>query len=380
MRPVSAAWESSVRGSHDAVFRATVCDTYQTGTSPTGEVLPVQGGSVRLDGSSRPDESVAIRSTLDWLTDGTRMWPRRASDPLAPYGNEVYIERGIKYNDALVEMVGLGYFRIKAPDQDDAPDEQIRVEGEDRMQAIIDGRLLQPVQYPVGTTLGDIFDELVLDVYPSATIEWDDDTNTVTLTRSVIVEEDRFGFLDDVVRAQGKMWYWDHRGVLVIKDLPDDTNTVFEINSGKYGVEVKLSRHITREGVYNAWVVTGEGGDTDNPIRGSAVDGDTNSPTYFLGRFGKVPGYYTSPLVTTQGQADAAAAALLRSQLGLPYVVNFGMVPNPALEPFDPVLIRYSTQDSPERHVLASLSIPLDENAAMTGTTRQKAVVLVGKA
>lgn len=379
MRPVSAGWESTIRGSHDAVFRATVCDTFQTGTTPTGTRIGIIGGAVRVDGFAD------IRSTLDLTTPGVdelgdNMWPKFVDDPLAPYGNEIYVERGVKYSDFEVEYVGLGYFRIQAPDQADAPAGPIRLTAEDRMAAIIEARLLAPVQFNPPTSLGTIVDQLITDVYPDAAIEWDDDTDLSTLTRQVIVEEDRYGFLDDIVKSRAKIWYWDHRGVLTIRSLPDSTDIVYEVNSGRDGVLVDAARHITRERVFNAWVVTGEGGDTEDPARGVAVDNDPNSPTFFYGRFGQVPAFYSSPLVSDDSQAAAAARALLLRQLGLPYVVNFGAVPNPALEPFDPVGVRYSNVDGLERHVLATLNIPLEEGSKMTATTREQTVVLVGSA
>jgi Domain of unknown function (DUF5047) len=372
VRTVSAGWEPTLRGAHTALFRATVCDTFQTGTTPTGTEIPILGGAVTLDGNAD------ARSTLDLTTDGTRTWPHFAADPLAPYGNEVYIERGVQYSDDLVEYVGLGYHRIETPDQDDVPDGPIRISGVDRMQAIIDARMLAPFQFVAGTTLGTVVDTLVTEVYPSATVEWDDTTDTNTLTRSVIVEEGRYEFLNDLVTSRGKIWYWDHRGVLVIKDLPDPTTPVFEINAGRHGVLVAMSRHLTREGVYNAVVATGEAGDTATPARGIAVDDNPDSPTYFSGRFGRVPRFYSSPLLFTDAQATSAATTILMKQLGLPYTINLGMVVNAALEPFDSVRVRYSDRDAPETHVLETLTIPLDEATAMDGTTREQTIVLIG--
>lgn len=374
MRPVSAAFLRTVTGSHQMLARATVCEMFQTGVTPVGTRIPVLGGDVQIDGTAD------IRSTLDLATDGTAMWPTRADSLLAPYGNEVYVERGIAYSDIDVEWVGLGYFRIQAPEQNDAPDEPIRISGRDRMAGIIDARLLAPRQFVTGASLAFIMNTLVLQVYPAATIEWDDATSSVVLARSVLVEEDRFAFLDELVRSQGKVWYWDHRGVLVIRSVPNPAKPVVELSAGRGGVLLNLSRQISREGVYNAVVASGEATDTAAPVRAVAIDNNSDSPTYFFGRFGPVPRFFTSSFIATTVQAQVAANAMLTKNLGLPYNVDLSAVPNPALEPFDPVEIRHGDRDGPELHVLETLTVPLVQDATLTATTREQTVVLIGDA
>lgn len=370
-RPVSNAFLAALTGSHQLSFRATVLDTFQTGVSPTGGVdVPVLGGSVTHDGSA------ALRSSLDLTTTGFRQWPRRVTDSYAPYGNEIYIEVGVRHRE--VEWVGLGYHRIREPDQQTVPDGPIRLECDDRMAAIVDARLLAPRQFTAGTTLGAVVSALVTEVYPSAVIEWDDATDTVALARKIVAEEDRYQFLKDLVESHSKIFYFDHRGVLTIRSLPDPTMPVYDIRHGRGGVLVSASRRLTRDGVYNAVVATGEGGDTTTPVRGTATDNNPDSPTYYLGRFGKVPRFFSSPLLATNAQAAAAAATLLRRQLGLPYVVKFGAVTNAALEPYDPVTVHYGPNDAPETHVLERLTIPLAEGTPMTADTKQQAVTLIG--
>jgi Domain of unknown function (DUF5047) len=374
MRPVSLAFQRTVAGSHTMLARATVCESFQTGTTPVGTRIPIVAGDVQVDGTAQ------IRSTLDLTTDGNRRWPQLATDLLTPYGNEIYIERGIQYSDALVEWVGLGYFRIQSPEQDQAPDGPIRVEGRDRMAGIIDGRLLAPRQFHAGTTLGSVVADLVHEVYPEAVIVWDDATNLVTLARSVITEEDRYAFLDDLIRAQAKIWYWNHRGELAITAVPDPGAPVAEITAGRGGTLLELSRRLSREGVYNAVVAAGEGADTQTPARGVAVDNSRSSPTYFYGRFGPVPRFYTSPFLANDVQAYNAAEAILRRGLGLPYSLDLSTLPNPAFEPWDPVRVRPGVRDRAETHVLERLSIPLVAQAALTADCREQTVVLVGSA
>jgi hypothetical protein len=372
MRAVSDSYLDAIRGSHTMKVRARVCETFQTGTDPDGTEVPVMAGDAQFDAAAD------IRGTLTMETDGTRMWPSAVNLLLAPYGNEVFAERGVDLGGGTTEWVSLGYFRIETPDQAEVPDGPIRIEAKDRMAGIVDARLLAPRQYAASAVYGDVVEELVTDVYPSATIEWDDATDVDTLGRQVAVEEDRHGFLADLVTSIGKIMYWDHRGVLVIRDPPSATEPVYEVNAGAGGVLVAMARKLTRAGVYNAVVASGEAGDTDTPVRGVATDDNPTSPTYYAGRFGPVPMFFSSPFITTTVQAKAAAASLLRRQLGLPYVVDFTAVPNAALEPWDPVRVRYSTREAPETHVLQTVTIPLAPENPMTATTKEQSVVLIG--
>jgi hypothetical protein len=113
-------------------------------------------------------------------------------------------------------------------------------------------------------------------------------------------------------------------------------------------------------------------------VRALAVDSNPDSPTYWSGPFGKVPRFYSSPFITTTVQAQSAAASILRQSLGLPYSVDFSLVPNPALEPLDPVLVRYSNRDAAETHVIEQLTVPLVASAAMTATTREQTLIAIG--
>jgi len=219
-------------------------------------------------------------------------------------------------------------------------------------------------------------------VYPWATIEWDDAGDMAAqIGANNVVEEDRFAFLNDLVTAAGKIWYWDYRGILVIKDPPDPAVPVWDVDFGEFGVLLSLARHLTREGVYNAVVAVGESAEAQPQVRAVVVDNTPSSPTYWYGTFGKVPRFFSSPLITTTVQAAKAATSLLKKTIGLPYSVDFTSIPNPALEVYDAIRIVYPAQSrtrgrKEEIHVLDTMSIPLTADGEMPGTGRQQLVVL----
>lgn len=370
MRPVSERFLASLRGSHGAPVQAFVVEAGQTGTSPDGTQLAVISGDVQLDATAD------IRSTVVLEVDGTGAFPTAASSPLAPYGNELFVRRGVTFGAGSVEWVSLGYFRINSAEQDDAPDGPIRLAGQDRMGGIVKARLVAPVQFASTDLYGEVVDTLVGEVYPWATIDWDDATDLDPLGRALIAEEDRFGFLNELVTGLGKTWYWDHRGHLVIKDLPDPGEPVWTVNSGADGVLISMGREISDEGVYNAVVVTGEALDTEAPPTAVAYDNNPSSPTYWFGDFGKVPRFYTSSFITTAPQAQTTANAMLRENLGLPYNVEFASIVNPALEPWDPIVVELHGRT--ETHVLSRLTVPLVATQVMTAETREQTLVVIG--
>lgn len=371
MRPVSQRFLGALRGSHEAVFEATVVTPGQTGVQPTGTTIPIVDGNVQIDGTAQ------IRSTLELTTTGRGMWPTRAGDLLAPYANEVHVRRGISLGGGVTEWVSLGYHRIYTPEQDWVPDGPIRLSCRDRMSGILDGTLTAPRSFPSTTTYGTVVSTLVTDIYPWATIEWDlPGWRDSSIGRQAIAEGDRYKFLDDLIKATGKVWWWDHRGVLVIRTPPPASNPVWEVNEGEGGVLVSLSRRLTREGVYNGVIATGEGADTAAPVRALVVDSDMTSPTQWGGPFGKVPKPFSSPLITTAAQAWTAASAMLSQLLGLPYAVDLTAVPNPALEPYDPIRVTYPGRA--ETHVIDRMTIPLTVEAPLTASTREQSTVLIG--
>lgn len=368
MRPVSPEYLEALRGSHKMVADARVLTSYQTGVDPDGIDIPIMGGDVAQDAKAD------VRATLSMTTDGTRMWSNTPSGLLTPYGNEIFVRRGIDFGDGTREWVSQGYFGIYDIDQKNGNlNSPITITAYDRMKGIVDARLTAPIQFPAGLLLGDIVLQLITDVYPLATIEWDDTTDADPLLRSLVAEEDRYEFLNDLVTSQGKIMYWDHRGVLVIKDPPDPDVAVYNVNSGAGGVMVDMSRSISREGAYNAVVVMGEGADTVQPVRVVVTDDNPLSPTYWEGRFGKVPLFFSSPFITESGQAVRAGTSLLTQSKGLPYNVDFTTIVNAALEPFDPVNIH--TIEGDEIHVIETLVTPLVADTAQTATTREQSLI-----
>lgn len=380
MFAVSARFLAAVTGSHGIATKARLVTTPgDTGADVAGRELAVLSGRVTLDAQAD------IRGRLDLTV--AEPWPTSFEvDQLVPYGSEIAVWRGVEFGNGDVERVPLGIYRVDTVEQGEAPLGELTVTAYDRMKGIVDARLLSPVQYTAGTTNGDVVEDLVTAVYPAAVIEWDDASDAETLGRKLVVAEDRYAFLRDLAAGLGKVIYFDYRGVLVIRTPPDPAAPVLDVAAGAGGVLVSARRLLSREGVYNAVAATGEAVDDEPPAFGVAYDDDPGSPTYWDGPYGKVPRFYSSPFLTTDAKARAAARTVLLGNLGLPYAVDFSMVPNPALEPLDAVRVCYppvldgrSPAAARENHVLDTLVIGLGSSEAMAATTRLSRSPLIGE-
>lgn len=372
MRPVSTSFQNTVRGPHVPVFRARIVEPWQVGVNPTGTEIPIASGDTVFDVNSDVNGTLSFKTSLDW-------------ESINPYRHEVYIERGVQYGNGTREYVGLGYFRVNSVEQDRIKGKPgivqsglITITGEDRKANLRDGRAVQPIVFGSGASVSSVIDFLVQDVMPGVvtiydTVNWPGGTASTTLLGSAhVLTQDRLKFVQELVAAYGKVCYFDYAGRFVVKDAPNTgTGAVTSINSGRNGVLVSASRAISRDGVYNAVVATGEPAGELPPVMGVAYDNDPNSPTAWGGPFGKVPRFFSSSFLVTPGQCTNAAQNLLDANKGFPYSVELGMVPNPAVEAWDVVQVVYD-ENLYETHIVDTIRCALSVDGAMTINTRKQ--------
>lgn len=357
-----------VSGSHTARFAAVALSTFQTGTDPVGEPLPVIDGSIVFDATADVWASGSITVSAPW--------PGPTNEALTVFGGEVFLNRGVETGAGGIAWSPMGYFRISADTQQDAAKGPIALTLDDRMMTIIESELISPRVYEAATTVQAAVEDLILDVYPNAVIEFESDTGTTQLGRQVTVEENRYDGLADFAEGLGQLVYFDERGALVFRDVPDATEPVWTVRAGRDGVQVNASRSLTRDKVYNAVVAYGEGMDNIPPVMAVAYDASPTSPTRWGGPFGMIPRRYASPFITTIDQARSAATAILRRSLGAPYKVSLQVVPNPAMRPYDPIRVIYD-DGTREVHVVDKFTLPFDVQTSARIETREQSVSYV---
>ena len=369
--PVRLSLAEAIMQSHQIAVQATLLSD-----GVAIRDLPIVDGAVVLDANA------AIRGRLDMtipVGDGTDLIPTSASSPLAPYGNEVQVSRGVLHPDGFAELVSLGIFRLDEVDIDDeAGTLGLRITGSDRSARVIDARFEDPYQIAAGTNYADAILAVVQAGYPD--VEYSFSATTATTPQINAQEgDDRWGLAQSMATAIGMELFFDGTGTLILRPVPTPLSgsPVWYIVEGENGVLLRAGRQWVRQGSYNRYIVTGESTSSDNPpARGIATDDNPLSPTYYYGRFGRVPGFYVSPLVTTDDQAADAAAAMLARQLGTTQTASFGSLVNPALAPGD--IVRVSRERAGivnEDNCIDSITIPLAAAGEMTGATRATQVV-----
>lgn len=370
MRTRSERFDQTIASSHEATFRVAVLEP---GNAAEVMVLDdIIGGSVTLD------QTAAVRGRCDInlpLTD--ELLPTTPQHPLAPYGNEVRVSRGITYTDGTEELISLGIFRIQSVEvEDSAETGTIRISGLDRAQRVSDAKFQDPFSTLGSEQVEDVIEDVVNDVYPDVQTDFLAPVHTLT---PVAVEEasDRWEFAQELARSIGAELYFDGDGVLVLRTIqePGQGSAVATLAEGDSGVLLDTALTWNREDTYNRVVVTGENTETDETYRGEAINDNPASPTYYYGTFGQVPLWYSSPLVGSDAQAQQAAEGLLAREVGTAKTVSCGTIVNPALEPGDSVRITRERSGIDEDHLIDSMTIPLSADQPMTLETRATEVL-----
>lgn len=367
----NADMQRAASGSHRVLIEARLVAPGQSGPDPDGITIEVTGGDVQYDATADIYASASTTATI--------AWPRYATDPGAPYGAwELWLRRGIDTGGGEPMWAGLGYFRLDDLDQAEAGRGPVTIGAPDRMAAIIDARFLQPRLIPKGSVVGEVFRTLAGEALPAGVVvEFDDPFEFATLGRDVVVKDYRYQLLRDLAKSGGKIMHFDGDGVLQVRSAPLATGTpTWEVAAGPGGVLINAARSLSRATTYNIVVARGQGADATAPVQAIAADLNPDSPTYVHGNFGPVPRIFNSPLITDDDQAYAAAVAMLRTALGMTYEADYQAVPNPAVRPWDIARLTYDTGDR-ELHALQTVTVPLDYDTALSGTTREQTRTLI---
>lgn len=360
MRPRSDSFDAAARNAHTVYAKATVL-------TPDGEALDLpigEGSSVTLDGTAatRGALSLTVPADADWV-------PVDSSSPLAPFGSEITIVRGMTTPDGVTEAVQIGVFRIdevRVADSEGGFD--IEVSGLDRSSRVIDAVFEAAGGAAAGTSALGAAQLFVQVAYPDATFDFIASDTTLPAIAWEI-GDDRWDYAQGCAEAAGCNLYFDGDGVCVAKPLPVTDTADLELVEGEGGVLVSADVQWGRENACNRVTVSGENG-SDDPVWGEAIDDDPDSPTFYDGPFGKATYEWSSSYVTTDAQAADVARNILEMRRGVGRQVSFSALANPALEPFDVVKITRADLGIDELHIIDTLQIPLDASGVMTGTTR----------
>ena len=382
--------EEAVRGPHHVVNRIQVAVDPPTGwlrynsttwSDPTFQVIT---GSI----TESLEDDVTRSLNLTVVSD---IWHDvfDALKDISPYKTLIKIERGVIaanvpeetasiYSESLMQV--LGVFRVTDVKLASGGGGSwgISVEAYSREVDVRDDRF-EESQLADGGNISNHIKRFVQEPFrePASVIYSTSDlpsghrllTTTITSGATITTERDRLGIINQLEKDSDVWGRFDRFGDYRVSPYPKVTDPPkWRVDAGESGVLVSYDKDYSRAGIYNAVIVVGENKETGETWRSVARDTVLTSPTLYGGPFGKVPRFYYSPLIRSQGAADETAATLLQKSLSRKSGINFSAIPNPAIQVGDVVEVVYEDA-STENHLITQLTIGLGVDAAMTATT-----------
>jgi len=370
---------------NDGVLRhmLLVCDgangqLYADG-APAGAAFALPGGSV-----STLFSTVGMQPYGSTYLTGSALVARVYPFALTPEQVAQNYAAGLATTDTFTdqpfveELVPLGVFILDA-DLDEADDGTITVSAADRSQRISRARWTDPYTVPAGTNVGDGLTDLLTTCWPDCPIGATLGAISKVTTAKVVyldgADSDPWKDARALAASSGHDLYFDGAGEVQVRDTPDPESdpVCATYYAGEQAIILEQTRSARLSQLYNGVIVTAEGSGVAIPKRGEEWDDDPNSPTYCDGPMGRVPLFYSSPLLTTQDDVDSAAQTMLARVKRPIEQVSFTLVPNPAHEAFD--VVEFVDEDGvARRYMLDVVTTPLDSSGPMTATTRETEV------
>lgn len=266
------------------------------------------------------------------------------------------------------ETVLLGRFYVVEPARRTAGQgESWTVAGHDRSWYAA-----RPLRSPFPLGLGDRTDltiEALLQVADPAGTVLRVDTPEHTLPAPGVIPtgDDPWQHARRLAETIGCEVYVDHLDRYIIRPVPVPGLPVRTWQPGD-GLLTSVEQRDDYGTLVNGAIVVSSSAWMDDPVVGQAWDDDPDSPVR-RALVGEWPARMPASEVGSQGQADEAAAALLRRRAGWDRTVIATTVPDPSIEPWDTVVIDGAVE------VVRRHTIPLDatSDARVEATVRRQA-------
>lgn len=316
-------------------------------------------------------------------------------EALEPAGTELHAFVVVRYLNGVTETVPQGVFPIDVEKIGYGPGGTLSLTAPDRWALIQDARFAAPRAADAGATNRVQIASLLTEALPSGLTVSDTGTSTATVPAQTW-DRDRDQAVQALAKAASLDVFFDRNGIPVIRDVPvlNPSDPAWTIDQGPGGVLIDADRERNRQKTYNVVVVSPQQLNGDAPFAPVVVwDADSSSPTYAgpgagvggltdlpdaseAGPFGQRFTFYSSPLLTTTGQAQAAGLTILARVTGLAAQLTLTSVPNAALDDGDTILVTLPPLRRPgdsvtEVHIVDGFTVPLvPSRNAMPVTTR----------
>ncbi len=372
MLPTSSRWAPALTGAHGLAVKVSAL----LGGVVTKESIRFSDGSVKVDRGSE------TRRSLTLTVPNPRDFPVSPTDTFGVYGQQLYVERGVRYLDGTEERVPLGVFVITAV-SGNVHEGPLTIAGAG-MEVLVRRSKYETAASTGGRTATQFVQAALQEAIPGASLVSTASRGSSSLaTKTWDPDTDRWTAIREVATSIGAEVYCDAYGTFRMVDIPDPDvlgSPVWNVNAGPRGVMVSAEIALSSDDVFNKVIVTGENSsDNTPPVMGTATITDATDPLRYGGAFGKVTKRVSSSLVTTAVQATNMANSLLRKYRQANRSVTLRAVPNPALDAGDWIRADYGPVLPPELHLVQSFEIPLSVNggastiATVSGRTDQGA-------
>lgn len=336
-------------------------------TTSDGQTLSAIDGSVSMDSRRNITRTASLE-----LTATTKQTTAQIYDLVMTPGLEIIIQRGLKLSNGSFEYVPLGIFSTDTASIDRATGGTVKWNGSDRSKKISRARFTDPYQISASTGLAAAGTALLQSRWNQTQVNFGNVNNTITaqLVYEAGENSDAWEQSRKLFSDYGYDLNFDGNGIARAVLIPDPSSSpvAFDFGSSSTNLVMGMESAGSLEKTYNGVIATGEGTDISTPTRGEVWDTDPLSPTYYLGNYGKVPLFYSSPLLTTQALAQSAAQTLLSKLKGRVDGLSWSTLVNPALEPLD--VIQMTIKGVAYKAVIDQLNIPLKASESMSATAR----------
>lgn len=279
-------------------------------------------------------------------------------------------------------MVDLGTFFLEEPEIEDSGDSlTIKFEGYDSSVKIGRNRWTETYVISNNTNIITALEGLIANRLPGTTFVSSSSTYaTPLIVLGEQADNDPWEDARRIAQSAGLEIFFNASKQCVIQPEPDPTSVTdaqWDFVEGPGGTLLWLSRTFSNERTYNGAIVRGENSGNAAPIRAESWDTDQNSPTYYLGEYGKVPTFGDPTLISlikTQDQAQAAADALVLNKKGLLDRLRATAMVMPALEPGDVARVTRERAKVDGLYMIESLNIPLEASNISNLSFRERRV------
>lgn len=285
---------------------------------------------------------------------------------------ELSVYRGLLV-DGTAEYVPLGVF---STDSVVKKRDSVEWHGSDRSKKISRSKFTDVYSIASGTTLATAGSDLLTSRWSYVTVNFSGVTETIAAPVNYDAGDntDPWSAARTLFSENGYDLNFDGSGTARAQTIPDPSTVaaVFDCGVGETNLLTQGQTTGTFEQTYNGVIVTGEGSTIDVAVRAESWDTDPSSPTFWQAGFGRVPMFYSSPLLTTTDAAQKAADSMLAKMKGRLEQFSVESVVNPALEPLDVITATLYGRSS--RYVIDKVTVPLVASQSMQIVARETRV------